>query len=114
MLKDATYLFPNEEMKTNDPVQERLMELVRYLTGDRPTATKEETNYDVKTDASTFGADTYTMLSIANVGGNNGTLKGKTFYAGQTITFEAKNSKYLAAIDYNATGTAYAIQWKTK
>jgi hypothetical protein len=114
MIKDNTYLFPNEQMKTNDPVQERLMELVRYLTGDRPTASNEETNYDVKTDASNFAANTYTMLSIANVGGANGTLKGKTFYAGQTITFEAKNSKYLDAIDYSAVGTAYAIQWKTK
>jgi hypothetical protein len=114
MIKDSTYLFPNEEMKSNDPVQERVIELVRFLTGDRPSATNEETNYDVVTNASSFAAGTLTMISIANVGGVNGTLQGKPFYAGQTITFEAKRYKFLAVIDYNATGTAYAIQSKTK
>lgn len=69
--------------------------------------------YDVYDDSTGTISGIYRSLTITNVGDSDGTLDGKLFRSGQTVSFsEASISNTLTiSLPYDSSGTIYAVNY---
>lgn len=69
--------------------------------------------YDVHDNVTGTISGTYRSLTITNVGDSDGTLDGKLFRSGQTVSFsEASISNTLTiSLPYDSSGTIYAVNY---
>lgn len=76
--------------------------------GSFPVSVQRTPDFDIKNAAGNVAAGAKSV-SFLNNGAANGTLKGKAFPVGTSVTFTAPLNDTLGAIAYDASGTSYII-----